>query len=129
MSEEHKTERTRNWQPASPAMRCSVLSLSPRQQLSVSCLHGEDHRHRWRSLWAQGRLFSARGDLADLLRTQINCCWLRTAHGGQWGPKGPKRWDPPRNFWKDPLGRAGMQNATHSPSFSSFNLSTGLMPM
>lgn len=42
MSEEHKTERTRSWQAASPAACGSELSLSSlRQQLSISRLHGE----------------------------------------------------------------------------------------
>ena len=47
MSEEHKTERTRSWQAASPAACCSVLSLSSRrQQLNISRLHGEARNPR-----------------------------------------------------------------------------------
>lgn len=62
MSEKHKTERPRRWQAASPSARCSALSLSSRpQQLSISCLHGEDCSHRPQRLRAPGRPVRARG--------------------------------------------------------------------
>ena len=38
----------------------------------------------------------------------------RAAHRDQQEATGPQRWEPPRDFWKDPWWRAGTRNATHS---------------
>lgn len=125
MSEEHKTERTRSWQAASPAACCSVLSLSSRrQQLSVSRLHSVDCYHRSQSLWAQGRPLRARGGWGNpvLKGHTAAVSALRAAHGDLQEPTGPKRREPLETAGKSLDGELAHKNATHSPSFLSFNL-------
>ena len=103
MSEEHKTERTRSWQAASPAACCSVLSLSSRQQqLSVSRLHSEGCYHRSQCLWAQGRPVRARGGWGNpvLKGHTAAVSGLRAAHRDLQEPTGPQRCEPPETAGK-----------------------------
>ena len=106
MSEEHKTERTRSWQAASPAACGSALSLSsPRQQLSISRLHGEACNPRvTEPLRLGGGQLEPEGTRGNpvLKGHTAAVAGSRAGHRDQQEATGPKRWEPCRDFWKDP---------------------------
>lgn len=109
MSEEHKTERTRSWQAASPCrvLLSAELVIQEATAQHLRCLHSEGDRHGWRGLWAPGRPLRTRGCWWNrvLKGHRVAATGLRAAHRVQEVATGPKRWDPPtpRHLWEDPL--------------------------
>lgn len=129
MSEEHKTERTRSWQAASPAACCSVLSLSSRrQQLNISCLHGEAHNPRvTEPLRLRGGQLEPEGagGTQSLKDTQQQLPARGQPTGTNRRPQVPKDGNPPETSGKTLDGELEHEIATHSLPSCPFIFTTG----